>query len=100
MAGWPKTIIPCLPIGLLLTNQLLREELLSLAYAQAEIHIRILSAHLKSAYKLRAWLDEDDCVYFSTLDVTMMTTLWITILVPCLFEVIQPDATQLQRGST
>lgn len=90
VAGWPTTIVPRIPIGLLNAgSKLLRSELLPLAYEKTDIHVRIVSAHLKSSGELFAWVNDDDVIPFSTLDLGLVTRLSLTILLPCSFETIQ-----------
>lgn len=87
--GWPATVVPRLPIGLLSAgNKLIRKELLPLAYEKTEIQIRIVSAHLKSTDELHAWTSKKDAIPCSSLDIRLITKLSLTILLPCSFETI------------
>ncbi|QDS77573.1 hypothetical protein FKW77_001450 [Venturia effusa] len=88
--GWPTTIVPRIPIGLLSGNKEIRQELLPLAYDKTDIHIRILSAHLNSPNELYAWVDANDAIPFSCMDVTLIPKLSLTIFLPCAFETIHP----------
>lgn len=102
--GWPATIVPRIPIGLLNAgSKLIRKELLPLAYEKADIHVRIVSAYLKSTSELHAWINDNDAIPFPSLDVALITKLSLTILLPCSFETIHKgqgiDFTWLTRMS-
>lgn len=58
--GWPKSIASRIPVGLSSSSKEVRQECLSLAYDEAEIHIRILFCHLKSTDELYAWVSDTD----------------------------------------
>jgi hypothetical protein len=91
VAGWPASRTPHAPIGFLSSGDRgFRKECLSLAYEKADIHVRILSAHLKSAEELYAWVSNTDCISFSSLNTSLITNLSLTIFLPCSFEVIAP----------
>ncbi|TLD27601.1 hypothetical protein E2P81_ATG10889 [Venturia nashicola] len=92
VAAWPATVVPRIPIGLLSAgNKQIRNELLPLAYEKVDVQIRIVSAHLKSTAELYAWVNGNDAIPFGSMNVTLITKLSLTILLPCSFETIHKD---------
>jgi hypothetical protein len=83
---WLASKTPRAPIGLLTTDKQTREECLSLALSKANIHVRILSSHLKSSDELYAWVSDTDCIPFSSLNTSLLTKLSLTIFLPYRFK--------------
>ncbi|KAE9989711.1 hypothetical protein Vi05172_g6825 [Venturia inaequalis] len=90
--GWPATVLPSVPIGLLSAgSKLIRGELRPLAYEKVDVHIRIVSGRLNSTDELHAWVNSTVAIPFDNMDITLLTKLSLTILLPCSFETVDED---------